>query len=38
VLDRTKAAAYAGKWGKFETTQQFDGTGQNKHWLTTARI
>jgi predicted aldo/keto reductase-like oxidoreductase len=38
LLARTAAAAQAGKWEKFKTTQQFDGTEQNKRWLTTAKI
>ena len=38
LLERTKPAAQGGKWEKFKTTHQFDGTEQNKHWLTTARL
>ena len=38
LLARTAPAAQAGKWEKFKTTQQFDGTEQNKRWLTTAKI
>jgi aryl-alcohol dehydrogenase-like predicted oxidoreductase len=38
LLDRTKPAAQGGKWEKFKTTDQFDGTEQNKRWLTSASI
>jgi len=38
LLERTKTAAQGGKWEQFKTTQQFDGTEQNKRWLTSARI
>ena len=38
LLDRTKPAAQGGKWEQFKTTHQFDGTIQNKHWLTSARL
>ena len=38
LLSRTAAAAQGGKWEKFKTTHQFDGTVQNEHWLTSARL
>src|SRR5438067_2454039 len=38
VLARTAAAAQGGKWEEFKTTRPFDGTEQNKRWLTSARI
>jgi aryl-alcohol dehydrogenase-like predicted oxidoreductase len=38
LLGRTRPAAQGGKWEKFKTTRQFDGTEQNKRWLTTARL
>src|SRR5918912_3556898 len=38
LLERTKPAAQGGKWEQFKTTHQFDGTIQNKHWLTSARL
>jgi aryl-alcohol dehydrogenase-like predicted oxidoreductase len=38
LLSRTAPAAKSGKWEKFKTTNQFDGTIQNKHWLTSARL
>ena len=38
LLERTKPAAQGGKWEKFKTTQQFDGTEQNKRWLTSAQL
>jgi predicted aldo/keto reductase-like oxidoreductase len=38
LLARTAPAAQGGKWEQFKTTQQFDGTEQNKRWLTSARI
>ncbi len=36
LLARTAAAAKDGKWEKFKTTQEFDGTEQNERWLTSA--
>jgi aryl-alcohol dehydrogenase-like predicted oxidoreductase len=38
LLARTAPAAQGGKWERFKTTHQFDGTVQNKRWLTTAQI
>ena len=38
LLERTRPAAQGGKWEKFKTTQQFDGTEQNKKWLTSAQL
>jgi predicted aldo/keto reductase-like oxidoreductase len=38
LLARTAAAARGGKWEKFKTSHEFDGTEQNRHWLTGARI
>ena len=38
LLERTKPAAQGGRWEKFKTTQQFDGTEQNKRWLTSAQL
>jgi len=38
LLARTAPQARDGKWEKFKTTHQFDGTIQNKHWLTSARL
>jgi hypothetical protein len=38
LLARTAPQARGGKWEKFKTTQQFDGTEQNKRWLTSARL
>jgi predicted aldo/keto reductase-like oxidoreductase len=38
LLAHTAAAAQAGKWERFKTTNQFDGTVQNKRWLTSAQI
>lgn len=38
LLARTAAAAQGGKWEQFKTTQEFDGTEQNKRWLTTAQL
>jgi hypothetical protein len=32
------AQAKGGKWERFKTTHQFDGTEEHKHWLTSARI
>jgi len=38
LLERTKPAAQGGKWEKFKTTHQFDGTVQNPRWMTTAQL
>ncbi len=38
LLERTKPAAQAGKWEKFKTTHEFDGTVQNPRWMTTAQL
>jgi predicted aldo/keto reductase-like oxidoreductase len=38
LLARTAAAAQGGKWERFKTTHQFDGTVQNQRWLTSAQI
>lgn len=38
LLARTAAQAKGGKWEQFKTTHAFDGTEQNKHWLTEARL
>ena len=38
LLARTAAAAKGGKWEKFKTTHNFDGTEQHKQWLTTAEL
>jgi len=38
LLAHTAPQARDGKWEKFKTTHQFDGTIQNKHWLTSARL
>lgn len=38
LLARTREAAAEGKFEKFKTTQKFDGTTQNPHWLTRAEI
>jgi predicted aldo/keto reductase-like oxidoreductase len=38
LLMRTADAAQGGKWEKFKTTHQFDGTVQNVRWLTSAQI
>jgi len=38
LLARTAPQARDGKWEKFKTTHQFDGTIQNQHWLTSARL
>jgi hypothetical protein len=38
LLARTADAAQGGKWEKFQTTHQFDGTVQNVRWLTSAQI
>jgi len=38
LLAHTAPQARDGKWEKFKTTHQFDGTIQNEHWLTSARL
>jgi hypothetical protein len=38
LLERTAPYARDGKWEKFKTTQEFDGTEQHRHWLTTAHL
>ena len=38
LLTRTADAARGGKWEKFKTTHQFDGTVQNVRWLTSAQL
>jgi aryl-alcohol dehydrogenase-like predicted oxidoreductase len=38
LLARTTKQAQNGKWEKFKTTHDFDGTEQHKQWLTTARV
>jgi predicted aldo/keto reductase-like oxidoreductase len=38
ILKRTVPQAMNGKWEKFKTTQEFDGTEQHKQWLTTAQL
>jgi aryl-alcohol dehydrogenase-like predicted oxidoreductase len=38
LLARTVPQSKDGKWEQFKTTHNFDGTEQNKHWLTEARL
>ena len=38
LLARTAAAAQNGKWERFKTTHEFDGTEQHKQWLTSAQL
>lgn len=38
LLDKTREAAAQGKFEKFKTSQMFDGTSKNPHWLTTAQV
>jgi predicted aldo/keto reductase-like oxidoreductase len=38
LLARTAPQAKDGKWEKFKTTGMFDGTEQNKRWLTSAQL
>jgi aryl-alcohol dehydrogenase-like predicted oxidoreductase len=38
LLARTEPAAQNGKWERFKTTHEFDGTEQHKRWLTTSQI
>jgi aryl-alcohol dehydrogenase-like predicted oxidoreductase len=38
LLARTAPQAKGGKWERFKTTGEFDGTEQNKRWLTSAHL
>ncbi len=38
LLARAAPQAQGGKWEKFKTTGMFDGTEQNRHWLTSATL
>jgi aryl-alcohol dehydrogenase-like predicted oxidoreductase len=38
LLARTAQAAQDGKWERFKTTHEFDGTIQHPSWLTTAQL
>jgi aryl-alcohol dehydrogenase-like predicted oxidoreductase len=38
LLSRTAPQAQNGKWERFKTTPDFDGTEQHKQWLTTATL
>jgi predicted aldo/keto reductase-like oxidoreductase len=38
LLARTAAAAHAGKYEQYKTTQRFDGTAHHPQWLETARL
>jgi aryl-alcohol dehydrogenase-like predicted oxidoreductase len=38
LLGRTREAANAGKFELFKTSQHFDGTAKNPHWLEEARL
>jgi aryl-alcohol dehydrogenase-like predicted oxidoreductase len=38
LLERTAPYAQDGRWEKFKTTQEFDGTEQHKQWLTAAQL
>ncbi|WXA89786.1 aldo/keto reductase [Pendulispora rubella] len=38
LLEKTRAAAAEGKYEKFKTSEQFDGTAKNPKWLETASI
>jgi aryl-alcohol dehydrogenase-like predicted oxidoreductase len=38
LLARTAPLAQNGKWERFKTTHEFDGTVQHKKWLTTAEL
>ncbi|MFN2546322.1 MAG: aldo/keto reductase [Myxococcales bacterium] len=38
LLAKTARQAKDGKWEQFKTTGQFDGTEQNKRWLTSAQL
>jgi hypothetical protein len=38
LLGRTAPAATRGEWEKYKTSQTFDGTAQNPHWMETASL
>jgi predicted aldo/keto reductase-like oxidoreductase len=38
LLARTAPAAKGGTWEKYKTSQEFDGTARNPHWLETASL
>jgi aryl-alcohol dehydrogenase-like predicted oxidoreductase len=38
LLQSTAALAQGGKHERFKTSQDFDGTEQNPHWLTTSEV
>jgi predicted aldo/keto reductase-like oxidoreductase len=38
LLERSKKAGSAGEFELFKTSQHFDGTAKNPHWLETAKI
>ena len=38
LLERTQAAARAGQFELFKTSEHFDGTAKHPHWLETAKI
>jgi aryl-alcohol dehydrogenase-like predicted oxidoreductase len=38
LLARTAPAAQNGKWERFKTTHDFDGTEQHKRWLTSSQL
>jgi predicted aldo/keto reductase-like oxidoreductase len=38
LLGRTAPAAMRGEWEKYKTSQTFDGTAQNPHWMETASL
>jgi predicted aldo/keto reductase-like oxidoreductase len=38
LLRKTQALANGGKYEPFKTTDEFDGTARNPHWLEEARL
>ena len=38
LLARTAPVAGKGEWERYKTSQDFDGTTQNPHWLETAKL
>ena len=38
LLERSKKAGSAGEFELFKTSQHFDGTAKNPHWLEAAKI
>jgi hypothetical protein len=38
ILAKTRPLAAEGEFEKFKTSEKFDGTTRNPHWLTTSQV